>query len=76
VAPRPDAILTVVRVHQGEEAPGVALEAAGRRTLRAHLRRSTRRQVATSAPDRGLSAPVPLAPAVTVDTGARLFSRL
>lgn len=73
-----DAILTNVRVHAGEEqepigttppVPGTALEAAGRRILRAHLRRSKRRQVETA-------APVPLAPAVTVDTGARLFSRL
>jgi hypothetical protein len=80
-----DAILTSVRVHQGEEqvpmgstppVPGATLEAAGRRILRAHLGRSKQRQVETSTADRGQPAPVPLAPDVTVDTGARLFARL
>jgi hypothetical protein len=68
VAPTTDAILTRVRVHASEEQapmgdtppdPGAALAAAGRRILRAHLRRSKRHQVETSAPDRGESAPVP-----------------
>jgi hypothetical protein len=76
-----DAILTSVRVHQGDEddaapAPGAALEAAGRRILRAHLRRSKRSHEEASTPDRDQLAPVPLAPPVTVDTRARLFSRL
>jgi hypothetical protein len=55
--------------------PGVALATAGRRILRAHLRRSKRRQVEATAPDRGQSVPVPLAPPVSTDTRARLFAR-
>jgi hypothetical protein len=76
-----DAILTSVRVHQGDgddgaPAPGAALEAAGRRILRAHLRRSKRRQVETPAPERGQQTPVPLAPAASTEPAARLFARL
>lgn len=76
-----DAILTSVRVHQRDEdeaapAPAAALEAAGRRILRTHLRRSKRRQVETLAHDRGHQALVPLAPAALTDVGARLFARL
>jgi hypothetical protein len=76
-----DAILTSIRVHQGNgddtaPAPGAALEAVGRRILRAHLRRSKRSQAESSAPDRGQQVPVPLAPAASTDVAARLFARL
>jgi hypothetical protein len=80
-----DAILTSVRVHAGEEQAatgatppnrGAALEAAGRRILRAHLARWRRRQVETPTPDRDQQVLVPLAPAAPADTGARLFARL